>query len=183
MRADGVEEAAVICLAPQNSRTSVGLYRRAVQAEAGPLRIDFTDSWAAASAAGRCFRRAPARRPGKAHRGDRRDRFRCSLPRTACPRARSSLRRPSRPPDRVSGPAKEPIPMPTTPGAPPNWSPPAFPRSRNGGSPSRARAPAEAPGLAPPWRKRLTPSPGRGSRLCSCSPSDFSAITSKSSTT
>ena len=46
MRADGVEEAAVICLAPQNSRTSVGLYRRAVQAEAGPLRFDFTDAWA-----------------------------------------------------------------------------------------------------------------------------------------
>jgi ferrochelatase len=45
MRADGVEEAAVICLAPQNSRTSVGLYRRAVQAEAGSLGIDFTDSW------------------------------------------------------------------------------------------------------------------------------------------
>lgn len=45
MRADGVEEAAVVCLAPQNSRTSVGLYRRAVQAEAGSLRIDFTDSW------------------------------------------------------------------------------------------------------------------------------------------
>lgn len=46
MRSDGVEEAAVICLAPQNSRTSVGLYRRAVQAEAGPLRFDFTDGWA-----------------------------------------------------------------------------------------------------------------------------------------
>ena len=46
MRADGVEQAAVICLAPQNSRTSVGLYRRAVMAEAGPLRIDFTDAWA-----------------------------------------------------------------------------------------------------------------------------------------
>jgi ferrochelatase len=46
MRADGVEEASVICLAPQNSRTSVGLYRRAVQAEAGALRIDFTDGWA-----------------------------------------------------------------------------------------------------------------------------------------
>src|ERR1035437_1325330 len=46
MLADGVEEAAVICLAPQNSRTSVGLYRRAVQAEAGALRIDFTDGWA-----------------------------------------------------------------------------------------------------------------------------------------
>jgi ferrochelatase len=46
MRADGVEEAAVICMAPQNSRTSVGLYRRAVQAEAGDLRIDFTEGWA-----------------------------------------------------------------------------------------------------------------------------------------
>lgn len=46
MRADGVEEAAVVCMAPQNSRTSVGLYRRAVQAEAGALRFDFTESWA-----------------------------------------------------------------------------------------------------------------------------------------
>ena len=44
MRADGVEEAAVLCLAPQNSRTSVGLYRRAV--ETSGLRIDFTESWA-----------------------------------------------------------------------------------------------------------------------------------------
>jgi protoporphyrin/coproporphyrin ferrochelatase len=46
MRADGVEEAAVICMAPQNSRTSVGLYRRAVEAEAAGMRIDFTESWA-----------------------------------------------------------------------------------------------------------------------------------------
>ncbi len=46
MRADGVEEAAVICMAPQNSRTSVGLYRRAAEAEAGGLRIDFTAGWA-----------------------------------------------------------------------------------------------------------------------------------------
>jgi ferrochelatase len=46
MRADGVEEAAALCLAPQNSRTSVGLYRRAVQAEAGSVRIDFTAAWA-----------------------------------------------------------------------------------------------------------------------------------------
>jgi protoporphyrin/coproporphyrin ferrochelatase len=46
MRADGVEEAAVICMAPQNSRTSVGLYRRAVEAEAQGLRIDFTEGWA-----------------------------------------------------------------------------------------------------------------------------------------
>jgi ferrochelatase len=46
MRADGIEEAAVICMAPQNSRTSVGLYRRAAEAEAGGLRIDFTEGWA-----------------------------------------------------------------------------------------------------------------------------------------
>ncbi len=46
MRADGVEEAAVLCLAPQNSRTSVGLYERAARAEAGLLRIDFTRAWA-----------------------------------------------------------------------------------------------------------------------------------------
>jgi ferrochelatase len=46
MRADGVEEAAVVCLAPQNSRTSVGLYRRAVEAETAGTRIDFTEGWA-----------------------------------------------------------------------------------------------------------------------------------------
>ncbi len=33
-------------MAPQNSRTSVGLYKRAVEAEAGGLRIDFTPGWA-----------------------------------------------------------------------------------------------------------------------------------------
>jgi protoporphyrin/coproporphyrin ferrochelatase len=46
MRADGVDEAAVICLAPQNSRTSVGLYRRAALAEAGGIRMDFLEGWA-----------------------------------------------------------------------------------------------------------------------------------------
>jgi ferrochelatase len=46
MRSDGVEEAAVICMAPQNSRTSVGLYRRAVEAEAAGLHIHFTEAWA-----------------------------------------------------------------------------------------------------------------------------------------
>jgi len=46
MRADGIQEAAVVCMAPQNSRTSVGLYRRAVEAEAVSLRIDFTEGWA-----------------------------------------------------------------------------------------------------------------------------------------
>lgn len=46
MRSDGVEEVAAICLAPQNSRTSVGLYRRVVEAEAAGLRLDFTEGWA-----------------------------------------------------------------------------------------------------------------------------------------
>jgi ferrochelatase len=46
MRAYGIDEAVVICLAPQNSRTSVGLYRRAVEAESTGMRIDFTPGWA-----------------------------------------------------------------------------------------------------------------------------------------
>jgi ferrochelatase len=33
-------------MAPQNSRTSIGLYRRAVEAEAAGLRLDFTSGWA-----------------------------------------------------------------------------------------------------------------------------------------
>ena len=46
MRGDGVDEAAAICLAPQNSRTSVGLYRRAVLAEAAGMLVDFLEGWA-----------------------------------------------------------------------------------------------------------------------------------------
>ena len=47
MRDDGVTRAVVICLAPQNSRTSVGLYRRAVFAAAeGALELRFIDDWA-----------------------------------------------------------------------------------------------------------------------------------------
>jgi ferrochelatase len=47
MRADGITFAVVICLAPQNSRTSVGLYKRAVFAAAGDaIRIEFIDGWA-----------------------------------------------------------------------------------------------------------------------------------------
>jgi ferrochelatase len=45
MRDDGVTKFAAICLAPQNSRTSVGLYRRAVFAESGDMRVDFTETW------------------------------------------------------------------------------------------------------------------------------------------
>lgn len=46
MRAEGIAKVAAICLAPQNSRTSVGLYRHAVFSEARDMRVDFTDGWA-----------------------------------------------------------------------------------------------------------------------------------------
>jgi protoporphyrin/coproporphyrin ferrochelatase len=47
MREDGITRVVVICLAPQNSRTSVGLYRRAVFAAAeGALALRFLDDWA-----------------------------------------------------------------------------------------------------------------------------------------
>ncbi|MGC2621345.1 MAG: ferrochelatase [Acidobacteriaceae bacterium] len=46
MRADGITRAVVICLAPQNSRTSVGLYRRAAFAAAeGAIELRFLDDW------------------------------------------------------------------------------------------------------------------------------------------
>jgi len=46
MRDEGVARFAAICLAPQNSQTSVGLYRRAVFAESGEMQVDFTETWA-----------------------------------------------------------------------------------------------------------------------------------------
>jgi protoporphyrin/coproporphyrin ferrochelatase len=47
MRRDGITSTVAICLAPQNSRTSVGLYRRAVYAEAaGAMEMDFIEGWA-----------------------------------------------------------------------------------------------------------------------------------------
>ncbi len=47
MKADAIARAVVICLAPQNSRTSVGLYKKAVLGESGeaPFAIDFVESW------------------------------------------------------------------------------------------------------------------------------------------
>lgn len=46
MENDGVTHAVAICLAPQNSRTSVGLYRKAVEGESGlPFKLDFVESW------------------------------------------------------------------------------------------------------------------------------------------
>ncbi len=49
MQADGVRHAEVLCLAPQNSRTSTGLYRRALEtaleAAGHPFTFDFTAGW------------------------------------------------------------------------------------------------------------------------------------------
>jgi protoporphyrin/coproporphyrin ferrochelatase len=46
MSADGVRRAVAICMAPQNSRTSVGLYRKAVEGDTGtPFSLDFVESW------------------------------------------------------------------------------------------------------------------------------------------
>ena len=47
MAADGVSESVAICLAPHNSRTSVGLYKRAIIGETGsaPFTVDFVESW------------------------------------------------------------------------------------------------------------------------------------------
>jgi protoporphyrin/coproporphyrin ferrochelatase len=46
MRTDGVTHMKAICLAPQNSRTSVGLYRRAVLAAAAGIEVEFVAGWA-----------------------------------------------------------------------------------------------------------------------------------------
>ncbi len=47
MKAAGITTARTVCLAPQNSRTSVGLYKRAVETAAGDdLKIDFLAGWA-----------------------------------------------------------------------------------------------------------------------------------------
>ena len=43
MSNDGIQHAVVICLAPQNSRTSVGLYRRALGEP--PFTVDFVENW------------------------------------------------------------------------------------------------------------------------------------------
>jgi ferrochelatase len=46
MQADGIRHAIVICLAPHNSRTSVGLYRKSLaQCADHELTFDFVESW------------------------------------------------------------------------------------------------------------------------------------------
>jgi ferrochelatase len=46
MRADGITKIKAICLAAQNSRTSVGLYRRALLSAATGMEIEFVAGWA-----------------------------------------------------------------------------------------------------------------------------------------
>ena len=47
MSADGVQRVVALCLAPQNSRTSVGLYRQAAMSQGGPpfQHFEFVESW------------------------------------------------------------------------------------------------------------------------------------------
>jgi len=56
MKQDGVKKVRAICLAPQNSRTSVGLYRRATETAAdGAFEIDFVAGWSEHSLLIRAF--------------------------------------------------------------------------------------------------------------------------------
>lgn len=57
MRQDGIRQAVAICLAPQNSRTSVGLYRRVTLNEAADdIEIEFVESWAGHPELAQAFR-------------------------------------------------------------------------------------------------------------------------------
>ena len=88
MRLDGVTHIKAVCLAPQNSRTSVGLYRRAVLAAAAGIEVEFVAGWAehpllaeaSRRSCDRFGRRLALRRDGEC---------RCCLPRIACRAGRS----------------------------------------------------------------------------------------------
>jgi ferrochelatase len=45
IRADGITRLIAVCLAPQNSRTSIGLYRRALMSVADGLHVAFVEEW------------------------------------------------------------------------------------------------------------------------------------------
>jgi protoporphyrin/coproporphyrin ferrochelatase len=45
MKSDNVRQAVAICLAPHNSRTSVGLYQQALFGAGTPFAIDFVEEW------------------------------------------------------------------------------------------------------------------------------------------
>ena len=126
-----------------------------------------------ASAPDRSLCRAPAPGMAQAQRRDRRagsrtvHRAQRSLPDD------SGVRRPA-----------PPIPTPRRPSAPRRWWPSACRRFRNGASPSRARAPAAAPWIGPTVEADVgSHRRVRRARRCCFSPSAFSAITSKFSTT
>ena len=173
MRADGVEEAAVICLAPQNSRTSVGLYERAVQAEAGALRIDFTEGWArhpllaeafaerlrAAEATAEAETGAPVPVLFTAH----------SVPYADGAAARAAGVNASR----GCGRARAPILTRRRPGAPRSLWQSAFPRFRSGGLPSRARARAAVRGSGLPLKRRSTAIAAEGVKTLLLQPIGF----------
>jgi protoporphyrin/coproporphyrin ferrochelatase len=55
MRLDGVKHIKAVCLAPQNSRTSVGLYRSAVLAAAAGIEVEFVAGWAESPALALAF--------------------------------------------------------------------------------------------------------------------------------
>ncbi|WP_158793318.1 ferrochelatase [Granulicella sp. L60] len=55
MRLDGVTHIKAVCLAPQNSRTSVGLYRSAVLAAAAGMEVEFVAGWAESPALALAF--------------------------------------------------------------------------------------------------------------------------------
>ncbi len=55
MRADGVKRFKAVCLAPQNSRTSVGLYRKAVASAANGMEMEFVAGWAENPTLARAF--------------------------------------------------------------------------------------------------------------------------------
>ena len=55
MRADGVKRFKTVCLAPQNSRTSIGLYRKAVAAAATGMEMEFVAGWAESPTLARAF--------------------------------------------------------------------------------------------------------------------------------
>ena len=43
--ADDIRQVVAICMAPQNSQTSVGLYRSGLAVEGAPFTVDFVESW------------------------------------------------------------------------------------------------------------------------------------------
>jgi protoporphyrin/coproporphyrin ferrochelatase len=45
MVSEGIEHVVAICLAPQNSRTSVGLYRSDLASNQTPFTVDFVEAW------------------------------------------------------------------------------------------------------------------------------------------